>query len=427
MTALLILFLKLVSYFSKILGLGNGSTWPGHIALSLNPNIISDILRRSDCKIIVVTGTNGKTTTSRMISHILMHERFSILKNDSGANLLNGIASTILLSTNMVGKLSNTHAVFEVDENALPHVLKQCKPDVLVVLNLFRDQLDRYGEVRAVAKKWQEAIKSLPKETTLLLNADDPEVSYLSSFSHHQAIKTFGLDYNSHIGDEDITADSTSCPKCGTKLSYTSRVYSHIGVWKCTHCKLGHKNPTITQIDSYPLSGTYNKYNTHAAVLTSIVLGVPKNEAVSSLTDLTPAFGRQEKIEYKGKTIQLFLSKNPAGFNQSLETIMESNPHSLLFVLNDRIPDGTDVSWIWDTDIERFNLSKTDIYASGDRAFDMGLRLKYAEINMIIEPDLKIAIEKAVRKLPKDQVLYIIPTYSAMLEVRKIITGKKIL
>lgn len=413
---------KLISQTSKVLGLGHGSTWPGHIALSLDKNIIKNVLQKSECKVVIVAGTNGKTTTVKMIETILAASGHKVFHNESGANLLNGIASSIILNTNSAGKLKQDFAVFEVDEASLPLVLKEITPDTLVVLNLFRDQLDRYGEVNIVFDMWQKALKNLSSKTTLVLNADDPRVFYLSNVSDKKSY-FFGLDKNSL--DVDDARDSTLCPKCGKNLIFSRRTFSHLGVWRCKSCGLARKDPDLDRLSSYPLDGTYNKYNTLAAVLASRVLGVKDPERY--LKDFRPAFGRQEEIVYSGKTFKIFLSKNPTSFNQSLETIMQKRPQSLLFILNDRVPDGRDVSWIWDTNIEKHDFSKTEVFVSGDRVYDMAVRLKYGLYDENSRPfeDLQEAVETCAKS--KGDIAYVLPTYSGMLDVRKILKGKKIL
>lgn len=413
---------KLVSKTSKALGLGHGSTWPGHIALKLDKNIIKKILKDSGCKVIVIAGTNGKTTTSKMLETILSKSGHKVFHNASGANLVNGIASSMILSTDASGKLNKDFAVFEVDEASLPVVLKELTPDVLVILNLFRDQLDRYGEVNTISDKWQSAVKSLTDKTTLVLNTDDPRIFYLSKISKKK-VYFFGLD--KETGVEDEAQDTSFCPKCGKKLLFSSRVFSHLGKWECKNCGLKRSQSDIEKLESYPLDGTYNEYNTLASVLTAKILGVDKPEQY--LKDFQPAFGRQEEISYKGKTFKIFLSKNPTSFNQSLQTIMKEKPKSILFLLNDRIPDGRDVSWIWDTDIEKHDFSGVDVSISGDRVYDMAVRLKYA----LAKETAKTyeSLENAIEELAssKAKIIHILPTYSAMLEVRKVLKGQKIL
>lgn len=422
----LIILGKTVSKISQLLNRGNGSTWPGHIALKGNPKFIRDILSQSKTKIIIVAGTNGKTTTSALIKTGLEKNGKTVIQNTSGANLLNGIASTLLLNSNAQGKLIQDFTLFEVDENALPLVLQQVKPDYLILLNLFRDQLDRYGEINTIAHKWHSAINLLPNKTKLILNADDPQIAYIGLQNNIQSIY-FGLQKEKNKQQMHQAADSVSCPRCGENLTFTEVTFSHLGKWECKHCDL--KRPQIKEKECAitNLKGTYNKYNSTAAFLVLEDLGLSKKEIAEAFQTFTPAFGRQEVISYQGKKVQLFLSKNPTSFNQSYRTIQELGALTLLIVLNDRIPDGRDVSWIWDTDlaeIEKF----TTILIAGDRVYDMALRIKYTgyKKHQTFE-NLNKAIEAGMRNVQKNDTLYILPTYSAMLDVRKILTGKKIL
>jgi UDP-N-acetylmuramyl tripeptide synthase len=422
---------KLLSNSVRQLNLGNGSTWPGHVALKANPRFISQTLQHSGVKTILVAGTNGKTTTSAMIATILEGQGKKVLKNTSGANLLNGIASALILQTNKAGRLEKDYAIFEVDENALPLILKQFVPDYIVLLNLFRDQLDRYGELNTIARKWQESIAELPETTALILNADDPQIAYLGqrtkATSHYYGLQTSG---KKNLPQEHAV-DSLYCPRCGEKLQYTIFNFSHLGDWQCAACKLKRPTAELDNADTYPLPGMYNKYNTHAALLLVKTLNISLSEAKVALKKFTPVFGRQEEIVLNGKKIRLFLSKNPTGFNESLRTIKELGAEHIMFILNDRIPDGHDVSWIWDTDIENILTGSEHISSAGDRAYDMALRLKYA--HPVVKhvdtyfPKLADGLESALSAVPPDGTLFILPTYTAMLETRKIITGKKIL
>ncbi len=434
MAKILIAAGKIVSQISRVLNLGNGSTWPGHIALSVNQNFIKETLRGSDIKIILIAGTNGKTTTGKLIQTILEHNGSTVFQNEAGANLVNGIASSLLLHSSILSTLPYDYAVFEVDENSLPLVLQELTPHYLILLNLFRDQLDRYGEVNTIARKWQEAVKKLPKKTTLILNADDPQIASLChpelvSGSHPQVLY-FGLDDPSlSVKTPQHAVDSNYCPNCHHKLTYKTVYFSHLGDWKCPNCSRA-RGPLAKISPYYPLAGVYNRYNTLAAVLTAKNIGISDKTIDSALKNFSPAFGRQEKLSVNGKSIQIFLSKNPTSFNESLRTVKELGAKNILFVLNDRIPDGRDVSWIWDIDFENFIGKNMNITISGDRCYDMGLRIKYSQIlntKYQIPNTLGDAITSALDKTPKSEILYILPTYSAMLEFRKILTGKKIL
>lgn len=436
---------KLISLLSKTMNVGSGSTWPGHIALSLNKNYVKEILQKNThLKMVLIAGTNGKTTTSKLIRKLLEQTRIRVIHNESGANLLNGIASALIQNASLSGKINAGYAVFEVDENSLPLVVHELTPDFLIILNLYRDQLDRYGETDSIAKKWQKVTASLPLSSSIILNADDPQIAYLAKNTKAKVFY-FGLDDPKlHQKSHQHAVDSTYCPNCGKKLSYEVVYFSHSGDWECINC--GVKRPRLDQSTApiYPLSGIYNYYNTHAAVLLSKLLNIPDKTVNSALHEFSPAFGRQEIIEVEGKKAQIFLSKNPTSFNQSLRTITELKAKHLLIVLNDRIPDGRDVSWIWDVDFEDYLNDKIDVHVSGDRCFDMGLRLKYlsssefsnsnfqfsmktSNFKFQIEGDVRKAIAISLEKISKDEILYILPTYSAMLEVRKILTGRKIL
>jgi lipid II isoglutaminyl synthase (glutamine-hydrolysing) len=433
MMNILIIFLgKLISRFSTLLNLGNGSTWPGHIALKFNPNLLKEILNKSNAQIILITGTNGKTTTAKLLQTILERNKQSVFINHSGANLLNGIASSIIQAANFNAALKFDFAIFEIDENTLPQITSQIEPDYIIALNLFRDQLDRYGEVNTIAKNWKITYEKLIN-TKLILNADDPQIAFLGNKNAYY----FGLnDKLLATNQKQHAADSTLCPNCLFKLEFKTTYFSHLGEWNCPKCKLHRPKLDLDKFDYYPLSGTYAIYDTLASVLTAKLIGINQNQIKKALKLFNPAFGRQEKLLVKGKTIQLFLSKNPTSFNESLKTINQNNPKNLLIVLNDKIPDGTDISWIWDIDFEDLLNKNTKLFLCGDRVYDLALRIKYATQiknskfkiqNYTIFENLQDAISKALDNSKPNETLYILPTYSAMLDARKILTGKKIL
>ncbi|HCR92379.1 hypothetical protein A2875_00115 [Candidatus Gottesmanbacteria bacterium RIFCSPHIGHO2_01_FULL_46_14] len=414
-----ILLGKLVSWASKTFGLGAGATWPGEIALRLNPTILSSLACNLKKGVILVAGTNGKTTTSKMIQIILEQNGLSVVHNSSGANLDNGIVSAL------IGKSNADWGVFEVDENTLPSVIsvlsfrpksrnpekKQWIPDqvrddkrtIIVLLNIFRDQLDRYGEVDVIAQKWEKALRG--SKATIIANADDPLIAHLGLFAK---ATFFGInDKTKFFTTMEHATDSTFCLNCGSRLKYEGIYFSHLGIWECTKCREKRPKPNISDGKS-PLPGLYNLYNTLAAMSVAKILGIK-----ADLAGFHPAFGRQEEVG----NVKIFLSKNPAGFNQSLRTVLELGAKNLLFVLNDRIPDGRDVSWIWDVDFEMIP-KDVSVRVSGDRVYDLALRLKYAGIKADIYENLEDALSGP---------LYVLPTYSAMLEVRKILKGRKIL
>lgn len=430
---IIVVIAEVVSRVIKTFGLGSGSTWPGEIALRLNPQFIKEVLKDSSTKIILIAGTNGKTTTSKLIRFILEKNGHKVFQNNEGANLLNGVASTLVRQEALL-HFGGAIGIFEVDENSLPLVLKQMQPRAIVLLNLFRDQLDRYGEVNIIADKWKESIQQLPSTTSLMLNGDDPQIAFLGK-DIKATTHFFGINHK-HLTPKDIPhdVDSTYCPQCGQRLIYSEMSYSHLGNYHCEAC--GFRRPrVITYSDdilSSSLHGIYNIYNITAAVLLlTIVFGIEIDDITKYLKEFKPAFGRQEQLEYKGRTITIQLSKNPAGFNQSVsvaQEIIEKNGGNILLVLNDRIPDGTDISWIWDVELEEIRKFTEKVFVSGDRVYDMALRMKYGGFEKIETDEvLENAIEKVVSATPEGGTVVILCTYSAMLEVRKIIIGRKLL
>lgn len=438
MNLFLILFCKTFVFFSNFLNVGSGSTWPGHIALKNDKNFIKKIfIKNEKLKIILIAGTNGKTTTGKLLQTILEKNGNKVFQNEAGANLLNGIASSLIKHSDLIGKIDYDFAVFETDENSIPLVLDNIiESEGIVLLNLFRDQLDRYGEVNLIANKWKKALSMINKKTVLILNADDPQVAYLGDTLKNK-IKYFGVK-GEKLQTTEHASDSIHCPNCGNKLNYKTITFSHLGDWECSKCYLKKPKPDLETFGKYPLPGLYNKYNTHAAVLTAKILGINDSKIENALKNFQPAFGRQETVEYNGKKIQIFLSKNPASFNQSLSVVNELKAKHLLLVLNDRIPDGRDVSWIWDVDFEKNLGSFVSIFVSGDRAYDMALRLRYSIQNsklrtenfnskVKIYENLEKSVEESIKSIKQNETLYALATYSAMLDLRKILTGRKIL
>ena len=423
---------KSIELISKKIVKRSGSTWPGHLALKSNKNFLQKLITKNpNLKLILVAGTNGKTTTTKLLVEILEKNKILVFSNQEGANLLNGIASTFISHAKPNGKIPYDAAILEVDENSLQHITEAITPDAIVVLNLFRDQLDRYGEVNSIAKKWQSALLKIPKKTKLIINGDDPQLRYIGENSGLHSFY-FGLDekfMTAKISSHD--SDFLYCPHCSARLEFKKLSYSHMGLFSCPKCKFTHKPTQTFPSLSNPLLGNYNRYNINGAALAAQkVFGIEPKSIETVLQGFKPAFGRQEEIKVRDKNIFILLSKNPTGFNQSIQAVLskDKNPQVML-VLNDRIPDGRDISWIWDVDFENLNNSK-NITISGDRALDMAIRIKYTDISessFTINERLEDAIHQAIDKTPKEQTLYILATYSGMLETRQILTGKKLL
>ncbi len=418
---------KIVGKVSQMKG-RSGSTWPGHIALKTDKAFIRKIIvKNPHLKIILIAGTNGKTTTTKALTHILEASDTTVITNNSGANLLNGLASTLVLKSDLVGTISEKVLIFEVDENSLPLVLSEIPhPEAILLLNLFRDQLDRYGEVNATSEKWVSSIKKLTDKTVVIANADDPQIAHVASFAINKAYFTIDNTFKkgallSHA------VDSTTCPRCNRPLLYSGIAYSHLGNYKCSNCVFSNPKGKYYSFQTH-LFGSYNIYNLTAAILTADkIFGILPFTSIEYLKTFKAAFGRQEIIEAEEKRVMLLLSKNPTGFNESLKVAIENKSSSILILLNDRIPDGRDISWIWDVDFEILQKEKIKVFVSGDRAYDMANRLLFAGITHEVFESYEDAYGQCLKQTPIGKTLTILPTYSAMLEVRKLISGKSIL
>jgi len=425
---------KTVTALVVWLRLGSASVLPGEIARRIHPQLLKLLCEQVKKGVVLIVGTNGKTTTSLLLRTILENQGLAVTHNTTGANLINGLITALLADTNTWGKLTADYAILEVDENVLPLVLHQIKPQYILALNLFRDQLDRYGEVDTISRKWKEAIALLPPETFVILNADDPSLCYLGqqlSQKLSQNVLFFGLNEPElYLEEIPHAVDSIYCPSCGQLLNYQGFYLSHLGDYSCPKCEF-KKSELAVNSEEWPqiLIGVYNKYNSIAAGLVAQKIGIKTEKIYEEIKSFKAAFGRAEELEIEGKKVRILLSKNPVGMNETIRAVNESKGKVTLIVLNDRIPDGIDVSWIWDVDTEKLT---GIIIVSGDRLYDMALRLQYSkekieENSLIIKEDLTEAITTALELTPTDETLHILPTYSAMLEVREILTGKKIL
>jgi len=432
---------KTITSIVRSLRLGAASVLPGEISRRLHPRLLPLLFEQVSQGVILVVGTNGKTTTSLLLKKILDDRGFKVVHNSSGANLINGLITALLSSTGITGNLTADYAILEVDENILPLLLQDCQPEYIIALNLFRDQLDRYGEVDTIAQRWHKAIAPLPKDITILLNADDPTLSSLGQ-QLKQKVLYFGLNEPELYLDEIPHAvDSIYCPSCGHLLDYQGVYLSHLGDYQCPSC--GFKK-SETNLDSreWPqiLIGVYNKYNTLAAGLLAQQLGIDSNHIYETIKNFKAAFGRAEELDIDGKKVRILLSKNPVGMNETIRAVNNINKATnsavTLLILNDRIPDGTDVSWIWDVDTEELVKLGGTLIVSGDRTYDMALRLQYSSpeilteqsnFTLIVQENLHQAINIALKHTSTQETLHIIPTYSAMLEVREILVGRKIL
>jgi len=457
---------KTITYLLKAIGRG-ATTAPGLYALKIDPKLIEKLSRQIKYGSVLITGTNGKTTTARLAYDILS-TKYKIIHNRQGSNLLRGIASTLLQQASLLGNLKSDLAIWEVDEATFPEAAKVVHPKIVTLLNLMRDQLDRYGEVDSLRLQWQEAISKLPSKTTLILNADDPGVSFLTNVHIGKTI-FFGINATK-INLPQITnvADIKHCLNCHSKLSYSNLLTAHMGHYFCPNCKLKRPNPQIfaqnlqfksnfsSRVDlilnfprprqatrprpdevgkrggqlstfNYNLPGLYNAYNVLGACAIANALSIQPKEIKKSIENFSAAFGRFQKIKMGKKQVIIFLIKNPAGANEVLRTIAQKEKLDVLAILNDNIADGRDVSWIWDTDWEVLASKIKRITVSGIRAWDLATRFKYAGItlsNKNVYKDINYSITHCLRNLSTKDTLLILPTYTALLDVQKSLNKK---
>jgi len=431
---LAVLTAKTVTFIVRSLRLGAASVLPGEIARRIQPQLLHLLSCQVKQGVILIAGTNGKTTTSLLLCTMLERQGWRVAHNATGANLENGLITALLENTNLIGQLNADYAILEVDENVVPKVVQPIQPRIILCLNLFRDQLDRYGEVDTISQRWAKAIAPLPLETIVIPNADDPTLSYMGQ-QLPQRVLFFGLrEPKQYLDEIPHAVDSIYCPSCGHSLEYQGVYLSHLGDFHCPSCGF-HKGQLAIDSREWPqiLIGLYNKYNTLAAVLAAQQLGVDDVTIRDTIANFQAAFGRAEELNVKGKQVRILLSKNPVGMNETIRAVNQAGGKTTLLVLNDRIPDGTDVSWIWDVDTEKLVERGGTLVVSGDRVYDMALRLRYSQqdnnngLQLIVKEDLQAAIATALSHTPANETLHILPTYSAMLEVREVLTGRKIL
>ena len=433
---------RLVGRLSRAAGRGGGTTLPGKLVWKLDPTAVDALAERLDQGVVLVSATNGKTTTTAMASSILAPTR-RLAWNNSGANLASGITSTLLDADGA------DLGLLEVDEFALPEVIRRTHPRVVCLGNLFRDQLDRYGELEHIAERWREAVAGLAPEATLVANADDPLVAALAE--GRESTLLFGVDdpRRARIGLQHAS-DSKYCIRCGHPYRYDAAYVGHLGAYRCEAC--GHARPPLDvaarEIEPDGLDGVsfelhapggslrvrlavpglYNVYNALEAASLALSLGVALDDIVAGLERFRAAFGRFERFSVGDRGFLLLLVKNPAGANEALRTLEEGGvPPVLVVALNDRIADGRDVSWIWDVDFEPVLEGAERIVVSGERAAELALRFTYAGFpreRLELVPDLEAALDRGLELTPPGSELAVLPTYTAMLELRAIATER---
>ena len=434
-----ILASKITIFLTKTI-LKGGTTFPGKVALKIDRNILKRVSQ--GYKVVLVTGTNGKTTTTSMIYNIVKEDGKKVITNNTGANLFPGIVTTFIDNYKFFSKTEDAYAIIEVDEANLKYITKYITPEIITVTNLFRDQLDRYGEVYTTLNKILEGI-TLTKDTTLVLNGDESLLGNLELPN-----KTVFYGFNAKINEDtkiDVNADAKFCKFCKSPYEYNHITYNHLGDFYCTGCgfKRAELKYAVNEIldlspDSSTVkinnldirvsqSGIYNIYNALCAFSISKELGIKDTSIVKSLENQDSSFGRQEALNIDGKEVKIILVKNPAGYNQALDTLcLNKENFSCAFLLNDNYADGTDVSWIWDVDFEKLHtLNIDEVFISGLRCYDMAVRLKIAglkEDKFIIEEEFENLTSKI--KDSNNNKIYILATYTAMINYRKHLYSK---
>jgi UDP-N-acetylmuramyl tripeptide synthase len=427
---------------------GGGTSLPGKLLLRMDADAIASLSARLTRGSVLISATNGKTTTTALSASIFERAGIALVHNRAGANMAGGIASTLLEASRRDGRIDGELGLFEVDEFWLDRLTAQLTPRAIVLGNLFRDQLDRYGELDMIAERWRNAlVTAAGRRAQLVCNADDPLLADLAR--EHETI-FFGVEDDSlSLAGLSHAADAKHCRRCGAPYIFEAIYLGHLGRYHCAACGQRRPSPTVRadQVElegvrrasfrlttptgsahiELGLPGLYNVYNALAAAALAVALEIPLPAIVEGLQATGAAFGRAETLAIAGRETRILLVKNPAGANEVLRTLaLEPGEHDLLGVLNDRTADGHDVSWIWDTDFELLSGRIARAVCSGTRAAELALRLKYAGVptqRIEVREDLSGALEAAVSG-DGERPLYVLPTYTAMLGLRELLVRR---
>jgi lipid II isoglutaminyl synthase (glutamine-hydrolysing) len=434
---------RLVRTVSRRAGRSGGTTAPGRLLLRLSPRALTTMAGELDDGALLVSATNGKTTTSAMLAACLERAGRPVVHNRAGSNMAWGVATALLDAGRGRGQLG----LFEVDEAWLPAVADELHPRLLLLSNLFRDQLDRYGELELLADRWAELVARLDGGARFVLNADDPLIADLGR--GREGVTYFGVEDDSQaLPGMQHAADSKHCRNCGHAYVYEAIYLGHMGRYRCPSCGRERPSPLVaatkvrlegmrgSEIElrtpqgslstRLPVPGLYNVYNAVAAAATALELGVPLATVGEALEGFAGAFGRVETIAVDGRKVSILLVKNPAGANEVLRTLtLENEQLDVWLALNDGIADGRDVSWIWDADFEVLAGRVRRATCSGTRAEEMALRLKYAGVDaeLAVDRDLGRSLDAAVQGAAGEHV-YALPTYTALLELRDLLARR---
>jgi len=439
---------KTVMNLTRVFGRG-GTTLPGRIALKIDPQVSTALSSQLDTGSLIITGTNGKTTTTALINGIFKEAGLKCIHNQSGSNLAWGVASTLIESSSWWGRLHQNCAVLEVDEGSFPDVVRNIKPRGIIATNIFRDQLDRFGEIDHIQNSIKKGIENLPENGFKVINADDPSLAGINPANDKNTLY-YGLELELPAYPFQNTGrDIKVCPLCSQILTYDKIYFAHLGHYRCEACKYKRPRPAVKLTDcrnnpenkttleistsddqtlklTAPLMGNYNLYNILAAIACALELEIPSKMIIKSLDKAIPSFGRMEPFEYENKNIVMALIKNPVGTNEVLRTVLtQDHSITIIIAINDKIADGTDISWLWDADFEQLHNHSDrldNVIVSGSRAWDMAVRLKYSGLDtskIMVEEDPKRAINISLEHTDPGGRIFILPNYTAMLELRQ--------
>ena len=449
---------KAVGSLARRAGRGGGTSLPGKVLTRLEPHAIGLLAGRLEHGNVVISATNGKTTTAAMVAAVLERGGHRLVHNRAGANMAGGVASALADASRRGGReLDGDLGLFEVDEFWLGPLVEELEPRALLLGNLFRDQLDRYGELDAIADRWASVVAARAGRSRLVLNADDPLIADLGRDGDPFY---YGVQDDAMAHSElQHASDSKHCRRCGHAYVYEAAYMGHLGRYHCPNCGRRRPDPDVAAEDvelrgirsaaftlrtpegstriELPLPGLYNVYNALGAAALCLALEVPLAEIATGLAAVEPAFGRAETIELDGRPASLLLIKNPAGANEVLRTLtLEGGELDLFGILNDGIADGRDVSWVWDADWEGLAPQVKRMTCSGTRAAELALRLKYAGVpveRLEVVEDLADGLDHALRggERSGDEAsgrgrspLYILPTYTALLALRELLAQR---
>lgn len=443
---------KLSAKAIRIIGAGLGSNVPGRVSRAVSPSVLGNLSRQAKKGVLSVSGTNGKSTTSGFISSVLVKAGERIAHNRQGANLVTGITASLIDAADWNGRLNVDYCLFETDEAALPLVAKEVAIGTVVVTNLFRDQLDRFGELDTTARLINKGIGI--NKSQAILNADDPNVAQLAPdsakiFYGIESVSEWPKDAQSgHTLDGNQPAAGVQelayCPGCGSEYNYDQVFYGQLGHYKCSQCNQMRPAPDVFARDvrvgatgssfvlcyqekqialKVALPGMFNVYNALAAAALGFSLKLPDNAIKEGIEGYTTLFGRSERWQIRGKQALIQLIKNPAGASQAVRAAVNDPNARILVAINDNYADGRDVSWLWDAEFELMSSHAKPIWVSGIRCYDMAVRLKYSGVpvdNIKVLGSLEEALQTALNETQSTETLWILPTYTCLLELQRI-------